>query len=138
MKRLYKDRWNKKIGGVLGGLGQYLKVDPTILRLAYVYLTILTGILPLLVLYIVAWMIMPDGPKLFVEPKYRQLYRSRKNRKIAGICGGLSALTRIDANVLRLVMVIACILTGGFPLIIAYIVGILLIPQRPISHSHSR
>ncbi len=136
MKRLYKDRWNKTIGGVLGGLGQYLKVDPTLLRLAYVYLTILTGILPLLVLYIVAWIIMPEGPKLFVESKYPKLYRSRKNRKIAGICGGLSALTRIDANVLRLVMVIACVLTGFFPLIIAYFIGILIIPNKP--HTHNR
>ncbi|MCB1109142.1 MAG: PspC domain-containing protein [Chlamydiia bacterium] len=77
---------------------------------------------------------MPEGPKLFVEPKYPQLYRSRKNRKIAGICGGLAVLTHIDANALRIVMVVACFITGFIPVIIAYIVGIVLIPEQPPSH----
>ncbi|MCB1118084.1 MAG: PspC domain-containing protein, partial [Chlamydiia bacterium] len=62
MKRLYRDRWDKKIGGVCGGLGQYLKIDPTILRIVYVLLTILTGLLPMIIIYLVAWLLMPLGP----------------------------------------------------------------------------
>lgn len=132
MKRLYRDRWDRKVGGVLGGLGQYLNIDPTLLRLAYVFLAILTGLLPLIVAYLIAWLIMPDGPKLFVKPKYKKLYRSRKNRKISGICGGLATFTKIDATLLRICLVVACLMTGVFPLIFAYFAGMLIIPETVI------
>ena len=131
MKRFYRDRWNKKIGGVLGGIGQVLKLDPTILRLVYVVLTVLTGLLPMLVVYLIAWMLLPLGPKLYVKPGYPLLYRSRKTKIVGGICGGISKLTKVDVVVVRIAMVVACFLSFG-TVAIAYIVGIALIPEEPL------
>ena len=131
MKRLYRDRWDKKIGGVCGGLGQYLKIDPTIIRIVYVLLTILTGLLPMIIIYLIAWLLMPLGPKLKVEPNYPRLYRSRTNRKIAGICGGIAKLTKIDPTVIRISLIVALFITGIFPVLIAYFVGTALIPEEP-------
>ena len=60
MKRLYKSQTNKMLCGVCGGVAEYLNVDPTIIRLLWAVLIFAfgTGILA----YIVAAIIMPDGP----------------------------------------------------------------------------
>ena len=131
MKRLYRDRWNKKLGGVLGGLGQYLKVDPSLLRLIFVFVMCLTAFLPMLVVYLIAWLLMPEGPKVLVEPKYKRLYRSRKKQVIAGICGGLSDYTKIDATVIRICVLVAFLITGIIPILATYFVGTAIIPERP-------
>lgn len=62
MKRLYLSAREKKLGGVCGGLGEYLDADPTIIRLATIVVTIFTGFFPLLFGYIIAWMIIPRQP----------------------------------------------------------------------------
>lgn len=62
-RRLYKSRTNRMISGVLGGLGEYLGVDPTLLRLAWVAITALTGFIPGIIAYIIAAVIIPDQPK---------------------------------------------------------------------------
>ena len=62
MKRLYLSDREKKLGGVCGGLGEYLDADPTIVRLATVLVTILTGFFPILFGYLIAWMIIPRQP----------------------------------------------------------------------------
>ena len=56
-KRLYKSESNKVIGGVCGGLGEYLGIDPTILRIIAVVLIFFHG--AGLVIYFVAWLCMP-------------------------------------------------------------------------------
>lgn len=50
------------IWGVLGGLGQYFNVDPVIFRLIYVVLVIATGIMPGILLYIIATIVIPLDP----------------------------------------------------------------------------
>ena len=62
MKRLYRSETDKKIAGVFGGMGEVYSVDATLLRLAAVFLGIATGLLPLIVTYLVGWIIIPKGP----------------------------------------------------------------------------
>lgn len=62
MKRLFRSRTNRVIFGVFGGLGDYFKVDPVILRLGYLLLTIFTGIAPGIFVYLVAGLIVPNAP----------------------------------------------------------------------------
>ena len=131
MKRLYRDRWDKKIAGVCGGLGQCLSLDPTIVRLLLIVICIFTGILPLLVLYIIAWMLIPLGPPTYIQFECNRLYRSVRDRKIGGICGGIAKSLKIDATIVRIVMLFAMLLTGFFPLLIAYIIGTVIIPEKP-------
>lgn len=61
-KLLYKSRENKKVFGVIGGLGEYFDVDPVILRLGYLVIVIATGVIPGIIAYIIAGIIVPDKP----------------------------------------------------------------------------
>ncbi|MFZ2621402.1 MAG: PspC domain-containing protein [Minisyncoccia bacterium] len=62
MKKLYKSNTDKVFAGVIGGLGEYFDIDPTILRLAYILITILTGLIPSIIGYFVAVLIVPNKP----------------------------------------------------------------------------
>ena len=62
MKKLTRSTSDRKLSGVCGGLGQFLNVDPTLLRLVLVFVGIATGIVPMLIAYVVAWAIVPEEP----------------------------------------------------------------------------
>lgn len=59
-KRLYRDEKKGKIGGVCQGLGDYFGIDPTIVRLIFLLLLLIPGRIPILVVYIVLWVVLPD------------------------------------------------------------------------------
>lgn len=59
MKRLYKSDTNKVFAGVIGGVGEYFDMDPTLLRLAYLLLAVLTAFVPAVIGYIIAVIIVP-------------------------------------------------------------------------------
>ena len=58
-KKLYRSKKNKVIAGVCGGLGEFFGVDPTIVRLLWVVLTIVSAGLGILA-YIAGWIIIPE------------------------------------------------------------------------------
>ncbi len=62
MKKLYRSEKNRKIAGICGGLGEMFSFDPTLIRLLFVFIGFITGILPLIVVYVVGWIIIPTGP----------------------------------------------------------------------------
>jgi phage shock protein C len=62
MKKLYRSRADRKIAGVCGGVGAFLDVDPTLVRLAMVFLFLATALIPGLITYIVAWILIPEEP----------------------------------------------------------------------------
>lgn len=62
MKHLYKSRNNRVISGVIGGIGEYFNVDPTLLRLIWLLVVIFTGLVPGLLVYIIAMLVVPGGP----------------------------------------------------------------------------
>ena len=64
-KKLYRSRTDKKICGVCGGLAKYLNMDPTIVRLLVVLLTLFVG--GGLIAYIICALIMPEEPENIVE-----------------------------------------------------------------------
>lgn len=59
-KKLYKSSENRMIAGVCGGIGEYFNVDPTIIRLLWVLLSIPTALFGGLIVYIIAAIIIPD------------------------------------------------------------------------------
>jgi len=63
MKRLTLSATDKKIAGVCGGIAEYAEIDSTVVRLILVVLTVTTGVLPLVVAYLVAWAIVPAPPR---------------------------------------------------------------------------
>jgi len=58
MNQLKRSKKNRIIAGVCGGIAEYFGVDPTLVRLIWVLITLAWGAGPLL--YIVAWLIMPE------------------------------------------------------------------------------
>ena len=62
MKRLYRSRKDRMIAGVAGGLGEYLGIDSTIIRLLWLILTVVTGVIPGIVLYVLFWLVIPREP----------------------------------------------------------------------------
>ena len=58
-KKLYRSQADKMIGGVCAGLAEYFDLDLNLVRLLFVALTLLTALLPMLVFYIIAWIIVP-------------------------------------------------------------------------------
>ena len=64
-KKLYKSRKNKMVGGVCGGLAEYLEMDPTIVRIIAIILGLLKGVG--LLAYIVACIIIPFNEEDFSE-----------------------------------------------------------------------
>lgn len=60
--RLYRSRTDKMLGGVLGGLGAYLGVDPTWLRIGTVLVALGTGVVGMLIAYAIAAAVIPEEP----------------------------------------------------------------------------
>jgi phage shock protein C len=60
-KKLYRSRTDQMIAGVCGGLGKYLGIDPTLIRLAFVLL-LLFGIGSGLLVYLVMMLLVPLEP----------------------------------------------------------------------------
>lgn len=60
MKKVYKSKENKILYGVIGGIGDYFNVDPTILRVFWIVITIFTGFFPATFAYIFATIIVPS------------------------------------------------------------------------------
>ena len=67
----------------------------------------------------------------------KKLYRvsDPDQKKIAGICAGIGEIYEFDPNIVRIVAVFLCVLTQVFPLVIAYLVGWYLIPEKSIRDS---
>ena len=61
MRRLHLSTKNKKIFGVCGGIGETYDVDPNLIRILVFFLALATGILPMVLTYIVARLILPKG-----------------------------------------------------------------------------
>jgi phage shock protein C len=63
MKKLYRSSKDRTFFGVVGGLGEYFSVDPVILRLVWIFVTVVTGFVPGLILYLISAAIVPDSPR---------------------------------------------------------------------------
>ena len=58
---LRRSRTNRVFAGVMGGLAEYLGVDPTLLRVIYVAGSIVSAAFPGLLVYLLLWLLMPEG-----------------------------------------------------------------------------
>ena len=61
MKRLYRSKTERLLGGVCGGIGQYYDTDQNLIRILWVVLTLLSVGIGVIA-YIVAWIIIPEEP----------------------------------------------------------------------------
>jgi phage shock protein C len=60
-KKLYRSR-DRILGGVLAGFAKYIHADISLVRVAYVLLSILSAAFPGLLVYIIFWVVVPEEP----------------------------------------------------------------------------
>jgi len=60
----------------------------------------------------------------------KRLYRSRKERMIAGVCGGLAQYFEVDPVIVRIIALVLLFAGPGFPV---YIILWLIIPNEPVA-----
>ncbi|RLG15556.1 MAG: hypothetical protein DRN71_01040 [Candidatus Nanohalarchaeota archaeon] len=63
-KRLFRSKKYRMIGGVCGGIAEYLDMDPTVIRLLWVLFTLMGG--AGVIAYIIAWIIIPEQGRYWV------------------------------------------------------------------------
>ena len=59
---LFRSRTDRMIGGICGGLAEWLGWDATLVRVLYVVISVFSVAFPGLIAYILLWIVMPDGP----------------------------------------------------------------------------
>ena len=70
VKRLYRSTTDRKLNGVCGGIAEYLGVDSSLVRAAFILMTIAGG--PGFFLYLVMWAVIPENPNRFEKLKNDQ------------------------------------------------------------------
>jgi phage shock protein C len=60
-KKIYRSR-DRILGGVLAGFAEYIYADKTVVRLVYALVSILSAGFPGLLIYIIAWIVIPMKP----------------------------------------------------------------------------
>ena len=206
MKHLYRSHSNRVLAGVCGGLGHYFNIDAVLIRLVWLLLILFGGVG--LILYLVAWLIIPSEPEveeiedttkagavgkgrfwwglvlitmgvllwagqfrfvywpmipgvrlhsqdfvplaLLLVGVYllytfgraasgialsgeRRLYRSREDKKIGGVCGGIADYFQIDSTLVRVLFVAASFFYLAGALI--YLVLLVALPEKPFEPS---
>jgi phage shock protein PspC (stress-responsive transcriptional regulator) len=131
IRRLTRSRTNGTIAGVCAGFADYFGVDVVLVRLLWVILSIAGAIIGGVIVYVAAWLLMPEGDYQPVPAADRRvLRRSTTDKQIAGVCGGMAEYFQVDATAVRLVWVIASIfcgmIIGG---VIAYALAWLIVPS---------
>jgi phage shock protein PspC (stress-responsive transcriptional regulator) len=136
-RRLVRRPAEGKIGGVCAGMADYFKTDVALVRAAWVVLSIWPGAVVLgVVAYLAAWLLIPraeagDGASAAPQPR---LVRSRTDRRIAGVCGGLAEYFDVDPTIVRVTWVILSIVAGAVVFgIVAYLVAWFIIPPAPLA-----
>jgi phage shock protein C len=116
---------------VCGGIAEYLGVDVTFVRTAWVVLSIVPGaVIGGVIAYLLAWLVMPERSALDVPvPLTPRLSRSVVDRKIAGVCGGLAEYFEVDATPIRLLWIVLAVIPGAFVGgLAAYVIAWVIMP----------
>ncbi|MDE2815493.1 MAG: PspC domain-containing protein [Chloroflexota bacterium] len=131
VRRLMRSRTDRTCAGVCGGLAEYIDWDPTIVRLLWILALFLSGGMALFA-YLVFWIVMPEAPAYaHADAGFacdNRLTRSRDERMLAGVCGGLAEFLGMDTTLMRVLWVVATFISGGVTLI-AYPIFWLVMPE---------
>lgn len=142
-KPLRRSVSNRQIAGVCGGLGEFFDLDPVIIRIVWITLSIVPGAFIFGILaYVIAWLLMPEAETDAASSgsgpndswRSRRLRRSVTDTKIAGVCGGIAEYFRVDATAVRMLWVLLSIWPGAVVCgVIAYVVAWIIMPTAPLA-----
>lgn len=60
-KKLTRSLEGRMIGGVCAGLANYFDIDVSLVRLIFVGITLITALVPMVIFYLIAWIVIPAG-----------------------------------------------------------------------------
>jgi phage shock protein C len=116
--RLWRSRENRVVAGVLGGLAEKFGWEPLPVRLLYGLLTIASGGL-LAIPYAAIWAITRAHGRVRSGPR---LWRSRSNKIVAGVLGGLAEKLEVPATLIRVLYAALTVFSLGAPGVLVYLV----------------
>ena len=128
--KLFRSIDNRVFAGVCGGLGNYCDVDPLWFRLGFAISAIFSLGITVLV-YLAIWLLTPNQKTPLPTDHPKQLFRSRYNSKIAGVCGGLAEYFNIDPIIMRITFFCGFFVSG-----LTLIMYILLWCLAPVAPDH--
>lgn len=105
---LFRNKGDKMLGGVCSGLGAYLRIDTTIVRVLFAMLTFGafgTGF----VLYVILWAVLP-AKYMDDTVVARKLYRDTDQKAVGGVCSGIAKYFNIAVWIPRLIFAVPIIL----------------------------
>jgi phage shock protein PspC (stress-responsive transcriptional regulator) len=112
-KKLFRNKKEKIIAGVCSGIANYFAIDPIVVRLMFILLTLFNvatlftfnlGILG----YIILWVVLT--PKDLEPNILSKLYRNPKDQVLGGVCSGLAQFFNTDAWIIRLIFIAPIVL----------------------------
>jgi phage shock protein PspC (stress-responsive transcriptional regulator) len=110
--RLYRSTTDKMLGGVCAGLGKYLRIDVTIVRLFFVVLTMAGGFGPLL--YFILWIVLPPEGHVVIPGEHTNLDGDELKERAGMVRDDfVNAVKAPNQNAIRFIG-IALVLAGGF------------------------
>jgi phage shock protein PspC (stress-responsive transcriptional regulator) len=120
---------------VCAGLADYFNTDVTLVRLLWVALSIVPGVIVGgVIAYAFAWLLMPPGISVHAATPPRRLVRPIADRKIGGVCAGAAQFIGVDATVVRLLWVVLSIYPGAIVCgVLFYVVAWLIIPSETMA-----
>ncbi|MEO5891264.1 MAG: PspC domain-containing protein [Ferruginibacter sp.] len=103
-KRLFRNENNKVIGGVCGGLANYFNLDPTVVRIIFVVISLAfgTGLLA----YLILWIAVPSSASTEIGGTRKKLFRDPDNKLIAGVCSGIGSYFGVSSWVPRILFLL--------------------------------
>jgi phage shock protein C len=130
-RRLTRRPAHSWVGGVCAGLADYLDVDVTLVRAAWVVLSVVPGfIVGGFLAYLFAWLLIPGDGASDAAAARRTLTRSTTDKRIAGVCGGLAEYFGVDSTPIRLLWIVLSVVPGAIVGgLIAYGLAWVLMPK---------
>ena len=104
-KRFLRDETNKRIGGVCAGIGNYLGIDHSVVRILTVLFAFAYGVS--ILLYIVLWAALPGATTKEIGSSYRKLFRDPTSKVIGGVCSGLAHYFKMETWIVRLIFILS-------------------------------
>lgn len=131
-KRIVRDSTNALIGGVCAGMAAYFEVNPLWVRLGTLALFFGFWIFPplssiIFLSYIVLWIAMPAQANLENKGNFRKYFRSRKDKILGGVAGGIGTYFGVDPVVIRVAFVV--FIAAGGSGIILYVLLWMITPE---------
>jgi phage shock protein C len=62
---LYRSRRYRMLAGVCGGIAEWLGWSPTLVRILFVFISVISAAFPGIIVYLVLWVVMPKAPRDF-------------------------------------------------------------------------